>query len=244
MAKKATSAKRSAKRASSPAKAKSAAKTTKAKSAAKTTGAGKSVKSPAVKKAPAAKKKVATQTVTKAKTAGKKVAAKTVKKARAKTPPKVAKKAIVLRIKLPKSPLSKKETAEFHDMLLAKRRTLLGDMTGMEAEALRGNSDIGDQSSMPVHMADIGTDNYEQEFTLGLLESERQLIREIDESLEQMVQGAYGVCMGTGESISKARLRAKPWAKYSIAYVRKIEQGLIRVPAKDYGALLDDDDSA
>ncbi len=233
MAKKATSAKRSAKRASSPAKAKSAAKTT---------GTGKSVKSPvakapkkAVKKAPAVKK---------AKTAGKKAAAKTVKKARAKTTPKVAKKAIIVRVKLPKSPLSKKETAEFHDMLLAKRRTLLGDMSGMEAEALRGNSDTGDQSSMPVHMADIGTDNYEQEFTLGLLESERQLIREIDESLEQMAQGAYGVCMGTGESISKARLRAKPWAKYSIAYVRKIEQGLIRVPAKDYGALLNDDDSA
>ncbi|NLF30236.1 MAG: TraR/DksA family transcriptional regulator [Planctomycetes bacterium] len=175
-------------------------------------------------------------------------AAKTTKKA-PKAAGKVIKKAsrtvvttAAPKAKRPKCPLSKRELAEFREVLLTKRRTLLGDMTGMEAEALRGLGGAGEQSSMPVHMADIGTDNYEQEFTLGLLQSERQLLREIDDALERMAQGLYGICMGTGEEIGVARLRAKPWAKYCIDYVRKIEKGMVRMPAVDYGQSSGGDD--
>ena len=230
VARKATTAKKKATKGG--ARTKSSGKKAAKKKAARKTAAKKIKKTvkAAAKKAP---RKVA-----------KKVTKKTVKRAAKKAAKKVKKKApsAPIKIKLPKSPLNKRELTEFHEMLLAKRRTLLGDMNGMEAEALRGSSNSGDQSSMPVHMADIGTDNYEQEFTLGLLESERQLLREIDEALERMALGTYGVCMGTGEHISKPRLQAKPWAKYSIAYVRKIEQGQVRVPALDYGQSADDED--
>ena len=80
---------------------------------------------------------------------------------------------------------------------------------------------------MPTHPADIGTDNYEQEFTLGLLESERSLLLEIEEALERIDKGIFGICLGTGQPIRLARLRARPWAKYSIEYARQIEQGLV-----------------
>ncbi len=190
-----------------------------------------------------AKKKTAkTAAATGSKTAKKTQASgKQMSKARGKTAKKVVKKAAP-KLKRLKSPLKKRQLTEFREMLLTKRRTLLGDMTGMEAEALRGLGSGNDHSSMPVHMADIGTDNYEQEFTLGLLQSERQLLREIDEALERMAQGVYGLCMGTGQPIGAARLRAKPWAKYCIDYVRKIEQGTVRVPALDYGQSAGDDE--
>ncbi len=112
-------------------------------------------------------------------------------------------------------------------MLLAKRAQLLGDMTGMEqlASAQRGS---GNLSSMPTHMADVGTDNFEHEFTLGLLESEQAVLREIDEALERVAGGTYGICLGTGEPIPKARLNAKPWAKYTVEYTRMLEKGLVR----------------
>ena len=84
----------------------------------------------------------------------------------------------------------------------------------------------GDLSSMPIHMADIGTDNYEQEFALGLMESERKLLREIDEALGRIENQTYGVCEGTGKLIRKARLEAQPWAKYCVEYARMLEQGL------------------
>ena len=131
--------------------------------------------------------------------------------------------------KTPKTYLSRKELREFRQMLLVKRATLLGDLYGMEQQAARRKA-AGDLSSLPTHMADVGTDTFEHEFTLGLLESEQALLREIDEQLQRIEQGTYGVCMGTGQPIPKARLRAKPWAKYTVEYTRLLEKGLARPP--------------
>lgn len=122
--------------------------------------------------------------------------------------------------------LSQRELAAFRDLLLAKRRELLGDMTSMEREALRSQG--SNLSNLPVHMADMGTDNYEQEFTLGLVEKDRILLREINAALAKIQDGTYGICEGTGQPISKARLEAKPWARYSIEYARMLEKGLVR----------------
>ena len=123
--------------------------------------------------------------------------------------------------------MSKKELAYFRQELLAKRATLLGDVANMTDEALRKTrqSSTGDLSNMPIHMADLGSDNFEQEFTLGLIESERQILREIDEALARIENGTYGICLATGRPISKARLKAKPWAKYCIEYAKRLERG-------------------
>ena len=83
---------------------------------------------------------------------------------------------------------------------------------------------------MPTHMADMGTDNFEHEFTLGLLESELALLREIDAALQRIDDRTYGICLGTGEQIPKARLRAKPWAKYTVDFARKLELRQVRPP--------------
>lgn len=115
----------------------------------------------------------------------------------------------------------------FRDLLLAKRREIVGDMHSMEAEALRSTSG-SNLSNLPMHMADMGTDNYEQEFTLGLVEKDRQLLREINLALKKIVDGTYGICEGTGKPITRARLEAKPWARYSIEYTIKLEKGMLR----------------
>ena len=74
----------------------------------------------------------------------------------------------------------------------------------------------------------MGTDNYEQEFTLGLVEKDRNLLREINQALAKIQNGTYGICEGTGKPISKVRLEAQPWAKYSVEYARLLERGLVR----------------
>ncbi len=52
-----------------------------------------------------------------------------------------------------------------------------------------------------------------------------KLIREIDEALQRIENKTYGVCLLTRKPIPKARLNAKPWAKYTIEAVRLIESG-------------------
>ena len=53
------------------------------------------------------------------------------------------------------------------------RSRLRGDVNMMADEALRKTraEASGDLSTMPIHMADLGTDAYEQEFTLSLMAS-------------------------------------------------------------------------
>ncbi|NLX23717.1 MAG: TraR/DksA family transcriptional regulator [Phycisphaerae bacterium] len=127
-----------------------------------------------------------------------------------------------------KNHLTRKELDEFREMLVAKRRQLIGDVSNMESEAMRSNNQTGTgSSSMPIHMADLGSDTWEQELTLGLIENERGLIREIDEALSRIEDHTYGICIATGKPIAKARLRAKPWAKYCIEHARKLELGLL-----------------
>ena len=122
--------------------------------------------------------------------------------------------------------LTKKQLNHFVIMLLEKRHEILGNVTDMEKEALRKarSEATGDLSSMPIHMADLGTDNYEQEFALELMDGERKLLREIDEALEKIENGTYGICEGTGKPISIERLEALPWAKYTIEHVRELEK--------------------
>jgi DnaK suppressor protein len=118
---------------------------------------------------------------------------------------------------------SPRDLEHFRELLLAKRRELLGDLRSMEHEALHsgGGSNL---SNLPIHMADMGTDNYEQEFTLGLVEKDRTILREINAALLKMQSGSYGICEGTGKPINRERLEYQPWARYSIEYARKLER--------------------
>jgi RNA polymerase-binding protein DksA len=123
------------------------------------------------------------------------------------------------------SGLKKSELEHFRKLLLEKRREILGDVGSMENEAFKSGSNL---SNMPIHMADVGTDNFEQEFTLGLIESERQILREIQEALGRVEDGTFGICMATNKPIGRMRLEAVPWAKYTIEYSRALEAGLVR----------------
>jgi RNA polymerase-binding protein DksA len=129
----------------------------------------------------------------------------------------------------PKTYLTKKQLEEFRQLLLLKRAELVGDVDHLTREAFsRDGQGEGEHSAMPIHMADLGTDNWEKEFTLGLIENEQALIREIDAALSRITNRTYGMCLATHQQISLARLRAKPWAKYCIEYARAREEGRAR----------------
>lgn len=123
--------------------------------------------------------------------------------------------------------MSPADVKHFKQMLLEKRGEILRNVSEIEEETLKKSrlDASGDLSSMPIHMADLGSDNYEQEFVLGLMDSERKLLQEIDDALQRIEEGAYGICEGTGKPIPKARLKAQPWARYCVEYARSLEKG-------------------
>ena len=121
-----------------------------------------------------------------------------------------------------KSPFNKRELTKFKNLLLLKRAEVFGDIEQMEADALRSSS--GDLSHLPQHLADQGSDSYEQSLTLDLAAADRRLIKEIDEALARIDARTYGICERTGQAIRETRLHELPWAKYSIEAARELER--------------------
>lgn len=120
-----------------------------------------------------------------------------------------------------KTPFSPSELKDFRRRLIERRQRILATMTDMEAGALAA----GDQDFSVDHMADHGSDNFDKDLTLTLVEGEREELYEIERALLRIENGSFGICQGTGEPIGRPRLEAIPHARYSVAYQRKIEAG-------------------
>ena len=123
--------------------------------------------------------------------------------------------------KRPKSPFSAAELKHFRELLLERRARILESVKALEEEALKS---AGQDFSVD-HMADHGSDNFEQDLSLSLVEGEHKELNEIGDALQRIDEGGYGVCVGTGEPIGRQRLEAIPYAAYTIEYQRKVEAG-------------------
>lgn len=126
-------------------------------------------------------------------------------------------------LKKAKSGLSKADLKYFKELLLAKRLEILGDFAQLAQDVKSAGEGVSYE-----HMADTGTDNFEQEFNLGLMESERNMLERVNKALLRIEDKTYGICVMTGNPINRERLEAKPWAQYSIEVARELDrQGLL-----------------
>lgn len=118
---------------------------------------------------------------------------------------------------------SDQELDEFRSELLALRKRIVGDVNSLSEETLH-ERDAGDLSHLPIHLADAGSDDQDQERALELLKSEQRLVEEIDAALDRIEDGSYGVCEATGRPISIERLQLIPWARYTAEAARSRER--------------------
>jgi DnaK suppressor protein len=124
-----------------------------------------------------------------------------------------------------KQMLGKAELESFRQQLLAVKKRLGGDLSALEEEALHpvGGEESGGLSNVPVHPADLGTDTFEEELALDLLENEDKILSEVNDALARIEQGTLGRCENCGQEISRQRLKALPYARYCIRCARKLE---------------------
>ena len=83
-------------------------------------------------------------------------------------------------------------------------------MTQMADNAL--NQDHSRITSMPNHMAELGSDNFDQELTLSLMGSEKNALDQIGAAITRIEDGSYGRCEACGVRIPRSRLDALPYA--------------------------------
>ncbi len=113
------------------------------------------------------------------------------------------------------------DNESFRQILLAMRARLVGDVTHMADLAL--NRSEAELSSMPIHMADVGTDTFSQDFTLRMMQSGHDTLKQIDEALKRIDEGTYDVCEVCGARIPKGRHQVVPYATLCIRCAEKEE---------------------
>ncbi|MCH8047593.1 MAG: TraR/DksA C4-type zinc finger protein [Planctomycetes bacterium] len=123
--------------------------------------------------------------------------------------------------------MKKADVKVYKERLLELRVRLRGDVNTLADAALnKTRSEAGgDLSSMPIHMADVGSDNFEQEFTLSLMQSEEVTLEAIETALERIEDKLFAVCAECDGPIKKSRLNAIPYTPHCIKCAEMLEQG-------------------
>src|SRR6476646_9233361 len=100
--------------------------------------------------------------------------------------------------------------------LLQLRDAVVDSMAGVAHGTLRSRAEGSEASAFGMHQADAGSDAYDRDFALSLLSQEQDALYEIDEALKRIDLGTYGKCEMSGKPISRARLEAIPFARFTV----------------------------
>jgi DnaK suppressor protein len=114
----------------------------------------------------------------------------------------------------------------YHKLLIDLRARLSEGIERHSEETLKRSAkdDAGDLSSYGQHMADAGTDTFDRDFALSLVSNEQEALSEIEAAIKRIRDGTYGICEITAKPISKERLLAVPFTRYSAEAQKQIER--------------------
>jgi len=114
----------------------------------------------------------------------------------------------------------------FYKLLVELRNHVLESLGQHSEETLKRSAkdDAGDLSGYGQHMADAGTDTFDRDFALSLVSSEQEALSEVEAAIDRIHAGTYGICELTGKPISRDRLLAVPFTRYSAEAQKELEK--------------------
>jgi DnaK suppressor protein len=126
--------------------------------------------------------------------------------------------------------LSKEDLIYFEKRLLQLKQETI---QLVEASQPLSFEDYGELTSYDNHFADTATELEERERQRAIRENANNLLEEINEALERIKAGTYGVCVDTGEYISYERLKALPYAKRTVEAQKELEKEKVPILPED-----------
>jgi len=118
--------------------------------------------------------------------------------------------------------LTAEQLAQFKKKLLAEKIKLETELSQIADKNLDSDKnytaryeDLGDE------LEDNVEEYRQHELNLSLEKNLGQALVDVNDALERITKGTYGICEGTGKPISLARLEAYPAARYSVEYADK-----------------------
>jgi len=125
-----------------------------------------------------------------------------------------------------KKKFNKRELVDFKKLILKRKEEILEGIKHISEDTLKKSQKdaSGDISGYTYHMADVATDTYDREFSLGLASSERELLYELDDALKKIDEGIFGICEECKSLITKVRLKAVVYARLCVKCQEKKEK--------------------
>jgi DnaK suppressor protein len=114
--------------------------------------------------------------------------------------------------------LTKKQLEHFKEKLDNEKQKVLEEMGELQQTNLKQSisESSGENSRYSYHLGDVASLSYGREFSMGLAERQQKYLEQIDDALQRIDDGTYGICQVTGEPIPTERLEEVPVAKYSV----------------------------
>lgn len=114
--------------------------------------------------------------------------------------------------------MNEKELKYFEELIQDKRAKILRELEHFGDTAFSGTArdQAGDLSAYSDHIPDRATDTTEREKAFMFASKEGRYLHHLNEALERIKSGTFGICRTCGEEIRKARLEAVPHATQCI----------------------------
>ncbi|MDD5482571.1 MAG: TraR/DksA C4-type zinc finger protein [Kiritimatiellae bacterium] len=110
--------------------------------------------------------------------------------------------------------LTAAEAREKRDLLLRLRDQITGQINFLATDNISRSENDEDIS---YRSEEQGTDNFDRDFALNRVSLDQDILFEIDEALNRLVLGTYGVCESCGRGIEKLRMKAVPYSRMCVA---------------------------
>src|SRR5690606_23190852 len=103
---------------------------------------------------------------------------------------------------------------------------LRGDVSAVTEQTLSptGGQAAGELSNAPLHMGDMGTEEFLQNINATLAENEEYLASEVEGALERLEHGSFGQCENCQKEIAKARLDFMPYVRYCLRCAEQMDE--------------------
>ena len=118
-------------------------------------------------------------------------------------------------VRVKQKKMTRQELKRYKDLLIKERARLNDELSTLKKNNMnKSQRDAsGDLSSYTFHMADMASDNYERDFSMGLATEEQKTLFAIEEALKRVEDGTYGNCLQCGKKVLKKRLNAIPYTE-------------------------------
>ncbi len=107
-----------------------------------------------------------------------------------------------------------KQWMSFYKSLMSMRSTLKGSLDERSVQTI--GTSARESGELSLNSSDAGTETFDRDLALSMVANDHEALEEIEDAIDRIFDGTYGICQETKKPISKNRLNAVPFTRYSL----------------------------